>query len=148
MSDTSIIRYDHRTPNRHLSIIIQYVRKHSNRLYLNCVHLMQITFTDDACSMHFHSLYELDINFDTLFQRSWSFRVFHPLLGGRRTIGVFIPLPCRRTDAKHFRFKNIWWHFAFEHTRFDFKSKCLWYTAEHALKIELSLFLHESEICR
>ena len=45
-------------------------------------------------------------------------------------------------------FKCLWWHLAFEHASFDLKSKCLWYTAEHALKIELSLFLHESDSCR
>ena len=131
---------------------------------------------------------------DTLFQRNCSFRLFHPLLGGRRTTGVFIPLLWRRTDAEHFSYKNnhfnpnivdissalfierfqyectqikweegasdikiikglqwfkcLWWHLAFEHASFDLKSKCLWYTAEHALKIELSLFLHESDSCR
>ena len=93
---------EHRTSNRHLSIIIQFARKHSNRLYLNCVWLMHIIFNDDTCIL----INRPYVNFNTLFQRNCSFRVFHPLLGGRRTTGVFIPLLCRRTDAEHFSYKN------------------------------------------
>ena len=69
---------------------------------------MHIIFTDDTrIFMHcIDRVYTL-IQCGTLFQRSFSLRVFHPLLGGRRTTGVFIPLPCRRTDAKNFYYLNI-----------------------------------------